>query len=279
MNDDEYLAGDGMPRKHADDVARARPFLAAQYMVAVGSLDADGAPWASLLFGKPGFVRTIEGAAIQVAVPIKERDLADPVWDNMAVGADLGLLFIDLAAGRHYRIGGAVQRLDRRGAEVAAREAGPGRPGQPGHGARRALRQLGEPRLPVQTAHGTLLRGAVDRIVRRADLLFLTRHHAGRGVGLHHRGGEPGFVTLAGPGMLRVPDHSDAAGEAACDPRAGICIPDFDHGQVLQLSGLARSRIDAGGRHWEFEVTRWILRDMPRAMTWEVVDVALLDPA
>jgi len=290
MNDDEYLEGDDIPREQADgqrdaaaeraaDVARARPFLATQYMVAVGSLDADGAPWTSLMFGKPGFVRTLDGAAIQLGIPIKERDLADPVWDNMAVDAELGLQFIDLAADRRYRVGAAVQRLDRRGAELSVREACPDHPGQPGHGARRALRQLGEPRLPVQTAHGTLLRGAVERIVRRADTLFLTRHHAGRGVGTHHHGGEPGFVTLTGPGMLRVPDHADAAGETACDPRAGICIPDFDHGQVLQLTGQVRSRIDAGGRHWEFAVARWILRDMPRAMAWDVVDVALLDPA
>lgn len=263
MNDDEYHEG-------------ARPFLTAQYMVAVGSLDADGAPWVSLLFGKPGFVHTIEGAALQLGISIKERDLADPVWENMAVGADLGLLFLDLAARRRYRVNGAVQRLDRRGAEVSVRDACSE---DPGHGARRALRRLGEPRLPVQTAHGTMLRGAVEDIVRRADTLFMTRHLAGRGISADHRGGEPGFVTLAGPTLLRMPDHPDAVSDARYDPRAAICIPDFEHGQVLQLTGKARSRTGAGGRHWEFEVARWILRDMPRTMAWDVVDAELLDPA
>lgn len=247
-----------------------------EYMVAASSRDADGAPWVSLLFGKPGFVRALEGAAIVVGMPHKERDLADPVWENMEVGVDLGLLFIDPAARRSYAVSGVVQRLDRRGAEVAVRSAWPERPAQ---ASGRVLRRLGEPRLPVQTAHGTMLRGAVERIVVRADTLFMASPHAGRGAAARHCCGAPGFVTLAGPTTLRLPAHSEAAATTGSDPRAGICIPDFAHGQVLQLTGHARKRFLGSAREWEFEVACWILRDMPRDLAWDAPDAAPPDQA
>lgn len=283
MNEDAFHERGSAPREHGGaaggaaldafpagagpaEAAGARAFIAAQCMAAVGSIDAEGAVWVSLLFGKPGFLRTSDGGAIRIDMPPKERDLADPVWENMAVGADLGLLFVDYAARRRYRINGTVQRLDRRGTEVLAHEAGPGRPG---YIPWRMLRELGEPRLPVQTAHGAQVRGAVERIVRCADTLFVACRQAAHGAAVTHRGGDPGFVTVAGPTTLRLPDDpgNGLCGNDRLEGRAGICIPDFDNGQVLQLTGHVRS--GGAGRHWDFEVSHWVLRDMPRAVTLE----------
>lgn len=243
-------------------------------MVAVGSIDATGAVWASLLFGKPGFLRANDDLAVRIEMPVKERDLADPAWENMAPGADLGMLFIDFAARRRYRVNGTVQRLDRRGAEVEVRAA---RPGGPGHPARRAPRLLGEPRLPVQTAHGVQVRGAVERIVRRADTAFVASRHARHGADAAHLAGAPGFIEMTGPTTLRIPDHPGdgppgALASAGRDGRAGICIPDIEYGQLLQLTGEARivdGQAEGAGSEWEFEVSRWILRDLPRAVAWD----------
>lgn len=244
MHDDRFQLGE-----------HARPFLAAQFMVAVGSIDADGAAWTSLLFGKPGFVRCADGAAIQIDAPLKERDLADPVWDNLAPGADVGLLLADFGTRQRCRVQGAVQRLDRRGIEIAVRDAGPHCAGQ---GARQALRELGEPRLPVQTAHGTLVRGAIERIVSRADSLYLS----GRDGSVADWRGLAGLATPTGPSTLRIPQ--------ALPGRAGMCIPDFDQGLVLQLTGHV-GRLDPSGAagHSQFVVERWILRDLPRALVWD----------
>lgn len=256
----------------------ARPFIATQCMVAVATVDATGAAWASLLFGKPGFLRANDDPAVRIDMPVKERDLADPAWENMTPGADVGMLIIDFAARRRCRVNGTVQRLDRRGAEVEVRAA---RPGCPRHLARRAPRLLGEPRLPVQTAHGAMVRGAVERIVRRTDTVFIASRHAIHGVDAAHRGGAPGFVELAGPGTLRIPDYpgnhpSSTLDNFRYDERAGICIPDVEHGQVLQLTGRARI---VDGPAWEFEVSRWILRDMPRAVAWDTVDATACEQA
>jgi len=271
MNDNDDIRGGAGAAPLAPEVAwpaGARCLVAAQCMVAVGSIDAKGAAWASLLFGKPGFLRANDEPAVRIEMPAKERDLADPAWENMAPGADLGMLFIDFATRRRYRVNGTVQRLDRRGAEVEVRAA---QPGCPRHLARRAPRLLGEPRLPVQTAHGALVRGAVERIVRRADTVFVASRHPVHGVDAAHRGGAPGFVELAGPATLRIPDlpgshPSSTLDNFRYDERAGICISDSEHGQVLQLTGRARI---VEGLAWEFEVSRWILRDMPRAIAWD----------
>jgi predicted pyridoxine 5'-phosphate oxidase superfamily flavin-nucleotide-binding protein len=45
---------------HSTILQAAREFLEEQLMVVVGSVDADGRVWASLLVGEPGFVRVLD---------------------------------------------------------------------------------------------------------------------------------------------------------------------------------------------------------------------------
>jgi predicted pyridoxine 5'-phosphate oxidase superfamily flavin-nucleotide-binding protein len=270
-------------------IGGARPFIAKQFMVVLGSLDAEGTVWSSVVFGKPGFLQTPDGTSIEINVPLKERDFADPVWANLEANPDVGMLFIELGSRRRYRVNGTVQRLDARGVEVAIREA---YPNCPKYIQRRELRQLGEPRLPVQAAEGTALRGAVEQIIRRADTLFVASHHAASGADASHRGGQPGFVKLVDETTLRIPDYAgnslfNTFGNFKVDSRAGVCIPDFEHGHLLQLTGRASVLWDQDdpanetggtGRFWEFKVERWILRDTPQAMAWEYLDASPFNP-
>lgn len=270
-------------------VAGARPFIARQYMAVLGSVDGTGRLWASLLFGAPGFAHTDGGGTLSLDVPEAQRDRADPLWDNLAANPALGMLFIDLASRHRYRVNGALRRLDRHGAEVTVREA---YPNCPKYIQRRRLRRLGEPALPVQVAHGTLLRGTVEDIVRRADTVFVASRH-GASVDASHRGGKPGFVRMVDDSTLRIPDfHGNSLyntlGNFMLDPHAGLCIPDFEHGQLLQLSGSASvlwnqdepGRESGGtGRYWEFKVEQWILRDTPQALEWEYLDASPFNPS
>ncbi|MYN07506.1 pyridoxamine 5'-phosphate oxidase family protein [Pseudoduganella aquatica] len=270
-------------------IAGARPFIAKQFMAALASVDAEGQVWSSLVFGKPGFLHTDSGRTIQIDLPEKERDLADPLWENLAFQPDIGMLFIELGSRRRYRVNGTVQQLDASGAEVAIREA---YPNCPKYIQRRHLRQLGEPALPVQAAHGTVLRGTVEDIIRQADTVFVASRHSGSGADASHRGGNPGFVKVVDETTLRIPDYHgnslfNTLGNIAADPHAGLCIPDFAHGQLLQLTGTASVQWDqddpedeTGGtrRYWEFKVQKWILRDTPQQLEWEYLDASPFNP-
>ncbi|WP_432383501.1 pyridoxamine 5'-phosphate oxidase family protein [Duganella sp. P38] len=271
-------------------IAGARPFIAKQFMAVLGSSDADGRVWASLLFGKAGFLHTDDGSSILIDVAEAERDLSDPFWSNVGAGADIGMLFIELGSRRRYRVNGRLSRLDQRGAEVAIREA---YPNCPKYIQRRQLRQLGEPVVPVQTAHGTVLRGPVQQIIQRADTLFLASRHASAGADASHRGGTPGFIRQVDDNTLRIPDYDgnslfNTLGNFHVNPQAGLCIPDFERGQLLQLTGAATvlwhqddPGNETGGtkRYWEFKVERWILRDTPQQVVWEYLDASPFNPA
>lgn len=270
-------------------IAGARPFIAKQFMAVLASIDSSGAVWSSVVFGKAGFLHTDTGRTISIDVPEKERDRADPLWDNIEQHADLGMLFIELGSRRRYRVNGTVKRLDARGTEVAIREA---YPNCPKYIQRRQLRQLGEASLPVSSACGTALRGTVETIIREADTIFVASRHAESGADASHRGGAPGFIKLVNGNTLRIPDYDgnslfNTLGNFKIDPRAGLCIPDFAHGQLLQLTGTSTVHWDqddpageTGGtrRFWEFKVEKWILRDTPQALEWEYLEASPFNP-
>ena len=270
-------------------IGGARPFIAKQFMVALGSVDASGDVWASALFGQPGFIHTTDGRAIQIDVPEGSRDPVDPLWTNIASRQDLGMLFIELGSRRRYRVNGTVSRIDGNGIEVAIREA---YPNCPKYIQRRHLRALGASGEPSQAAYGTVLRGNVTQLIRQADTLFVATHHVDTGADASHRGGGAGFIQIVDEQTLRIPDYHgnslfNTLGNLQVDSRAGLYIPDFANGQSLQLTGTATvawdqadpDRVTGGtGRFWVFHVAKWILRDaIPRA-EWEYLDASPFNP-
>ncbi|MYM65716.1 pyridoxamine 5'-phosphate oxidase [Pseudoduganella sp. FT55W] len=271
-------------------IAGARPFIAKQSMVVLSSIDRSGAVWASVLFGASGFLHTDTGATISIDVPLKERDPNDPLWTNIGHHTDLGMLFLELSSRRRYRVNGNVQRLDADGVEVQIREA---YPNCPKYIQRRQLRKLGETRLPVSSACGTLLGGTAETIVRQADTLFVASRYADTGADASHRGGTPGFIQVVDESTLRIPDYVgnslfNTLGNFSVDPRAGLCVIDFEHGQLLQLTGKAKVLWDQQGtadatggtmRVWEFKVDAWILRDTPQELEWEYFDASPFNPS
>lgn len=273
-------------------MAGARPFIAGQFMVVLASADSAGRMWSSLLFGQPGFAHA-EGDAVLIEAPAAARDAADPLWANLVVGGQLGMLFIDLGKRRRYRVNGVVRHLNGRHVEVDVREA---YPNCPQYIQRRQLRQRSDPRLPVQAelaVRGTTLGGTVAEIVRQADTVFVASHHADSGADASHRGGNRGFVQLLDDSTLRIPDYHgnslfNTLGNFAVDPHAGLIIPDFEQGRLLQLTGtvtlqwheLAPGHLDGDtGRSLDFKVEQWLLRDMPLALEWEYLDASPFNPS
>ena len=80
----------------------AREFLEEQLMVVVGSVDADGRVWASLLVSEPGFVRVLDERTVRIdATPLP----GDPLEEVLqGAGAKVGVLSIDLPTRRLLRL-------------------------------------------------------------------------------------------------------------------------------------------------------------------------------
>lgn len=268
----------------------ARPFIAKQSMVVLASVDADGAPWATILFGQPGFAHAEQAAVVSVDLPAVQRDPHEPFWRNVATNPAIGSLFIELGSRRRYRINGSLQRLDERGFELAVREA---YPNCPRYIQRRQLRRIDDAAAPGLPEQGGALGPAARAIVRGADTLFVASNHHERGADASHRGGARGFVQVMSDTLLRIPDYDgnslfNTFGNLTLDPRVGLCIPDFDGQRILQLVGRARillgqedpQQLTGGtGRFWEVEVERWLLRRAPQRLEWEYLDASPYNPA
>jgi predicted pyridoxine 5'-phosphate oxidase superfamily flavin-nucleotide-binding protein len=104
-----------------------------------------------------------------------------------------------------------------------------------------------EIRLPAATAGSIGRRGRLTEAqrawIRAADTFFIATVHPDRGADASHRGGPRGFVQVEG-NRLVWPDYAgnmmyNTLGNLAVHPRAGLLVPDFDRGALLQLTGRA----------------------------------------
>ena len=236
---------DFMPDQHRE------LFEKLPYVVA-GSLDARDRPWASILVGRPGFIRTPDARLLEIAA----RPLAgDPLAANLARGAPVGLLGIELATRRRNRMNGTVISADAGGFTVYVRQSFGNCPqyiqARTHEFAAEPDRAL-DPR-PLH-AEGRLLSPAAEALVRGADTFFIASASPdargsgpAEGVDASHRGGKPGFVridTVDGRTVLTAPDFSgnnvfNTLGNLAANPRAGLLFVDFAQGDVLSLTGRA----------------------------------------
>lgn len=212
----------------------------------VGSLDAQGRPWASVLHGAPGFVSTPDERHLRIAA----RPLAGDPWQP-ALGTPVGLLGVEPHTRRRNRMNGSVVALDGEGITVEVDQSFGNCP---------KYIQARTPRTVERTpaaphAEGPQLGDDALELVRHADTLFIAtasrtpRAHAGaEGVDVSHRGGPPGFVhvgTHQGHTVLTIPDYPgnrffNTLGNLAVNPRAGLLFIDYHAGHLLQLTGDAQ---------------------------------------
>ncbi|WP_341907890.1 pyridoxamine 5'-phosphate oxidase family protein [Polaromonas sp. YR568] len=227
---------DFMPDQHRD-------FFQQLPFVLVGTVDADGQPWASVLAAPPGFIHSPDDRHLQVqAVPLA----GDPLQHTLVNGADIGLLGIEPHTRRRNRMNGVVQNRGNAGFEVVLRQSFGNCP---------KYIQAREPLfvdVPATTPvvhESAELDAATRRMVSQADTFFIATAYAGEreatgaagGVDVSHRGGKPGFVRVDADGMLTVPDFLgnfffNTLGNLTVNPRAGLLFMDFESGDLLYLA-------------------------------------------
>ena len=277
----------------ADAVAGgARAFLRAQRMLVVASRDARGRPWASLVFGRAGFA-SADGDPRLVTVDrtMAYADDADVLWADLAAGAPLGLLAIELSTRRRLRVNGRVESLT--GARLVVR-VDQAYPNCPKYIQRRQLGTVtprAHPKL-LASGDGPPLGPAILAAVAEADTVFVASGHPSRGLDASHRGGHPGFVEVRAPDVLRVPDYAgnsmfNTLGNLSVDARCGLTVLDFRRSVVHQMTGEATVHFDlpdadddlaVTGRSWDFHVQGWRSAELPVRVEWEFVDYSPYNP-
>lgn len=228
-----------MPEQH-------RAFFRQLPFVVVGSLDAGGQPWTSMLAGPPGFVDSPDPRLLRIhALPIA----GSPLADALQPGAPLGLLGIEPHTRRRNRVNGVVTAVTASQFDVEVRQSFGNCP---------KYIQAREPEYVPGRRMGTSSRGTAlttedVALIRRADTVFIASAHPrarddddrAHGVDVSHRGGKPGFVRVDGDLLLTMPDFAgnsffNTLGNLVLNPRAGLLVPDFDSGDVLHVAATAR---------------------------------------
>jgi predicted pyridoxine 5'-phosphate oxidase superfamily flavin-nucleotide-binding protein len=272
-----------------DEIAPAAAhFLAQRFTLFVGSLDAAGRPWASELVGPRGFVRVTDPRTVEIdATP----GAGDPLSENLRVDPHVGLLAIDLATRRRFRVNGSAE-LAAGTLRVRVVEA---------YGNCPKYIQRREPKSvekPVETGAGeprvtrhTALTPEEDARIASADTFFLATAHPTAGADVSHRGGRPGFVHVEAPDRIVWPDYQGntmfmSLGNIAANPRAGLLFVDFATGDVLQVTGRATidwsaeraARFPGAERVVELGVDEVVDRPGASPLRWRLVEPSPVNP-
>jgi predicted pyridoxine 5'-phosphate oxidase superfamily flavin-nucleotide-binding protein len=273
---------------HLSDGMRA--FLQLGDTVAVGAMGDDGALWASLWCGAPGFLRAdATGERVALLTALSRPVAGDPVLQAMREDASLGMLVIDFMTRRRLRINGVVRRLDDAGLVLDVRETF----GNCNKYIQRRQRTDGGRAEPaVVNVAGRALDEERRAFIGRTDTAFVASVHPERGIDVSHRGGQPGFVRIVGERELRIPDYSgnslfQTLGNFEVDARSGLALIDFERGRALSLTGRAASTFGTDdvqhstggtGRYWSFTIDQWMERSLPSMMTWTLLERSSFNP-
>ncbi|WP_017587102.1 pyridoxamine 5'-phosphate oxidase family protein [Nocardiopsis ganjiahuensis] len=240
--------------------AVAADFLAAQPLLVVGAADAAGALWCSVLTGPPGFMRVHGRHVLDVAALPRGGDPLAGVFGREPL--QVGTVAIEPARRRRMRVNGtAYPAPDRQGWRLRTEQV---YANCPKYIQKRTLEPDTDPSANATPPEaGVRLTGAQRALLASADTFFITTADDAGAADTNHRGGNPGFVRVHSPTLLSWPDYAGNAmfgtlGNLHVNPRAGLLVPDWTNGGLLQLTGTARVLWGEGpeGRNVEFEVER-----------------------
>ena len=259
---------DHMPDQHRELFERLPTLI-------VGALDRGGQPWATLLHGPQGFLRTPDAQTIRVAaIP----DPADPARAGLVLGRPVGLLGLEPHTRRRNRANGEIVEVGSDSWSVRVRQSYGNCPKyihrrQPSPAARTPAAPLPE---------GPRLSALAHRMITQADTMFIASSSdrtpgsgEGEGVDVSHRGGPEGFVAVerGEADVLTIADYSgnmmfNTLGNLLVWPRAGLLFVDWREGHVLQLAASAQVQAEGPERVLRVTVRGGWLRTHALALSW-----------
>ena len=262
-------------------IEQHRQFYPLLPFVVLGAVDPAGNAWATLRGGRPSFMQAASAQRLSIRVP---RDPGDPADAGMADGDALALLGIDLFTRRRNRLNGLIERHGSGGFDLVVEQSFGNCPQYI------QLREFSFTRDPAEpSAEPTVPLAAQDgrvrALVERADTLFVAsyveRENGRRQVDVSHRGGRPGFVRFGSDGVLTIPDFAgnlffNTLGNFLVNPRGGLAFPDWETGDLLQLTGDVEVILESpeirdfqgAERLWRFRPRQILYRPQALPLRW-----------
>ncbi len=268
---------DHMPEQH-------REFYQQLPFIFVGHADPQGRPWASILFGEPGFIHSPDNKILSLnAQPVA----GDPLGDTLIPGTRLGLLGIELATRRRNRL--AARIIESTEGQISLRiDQSFGN--CPQYIQTRELEQVDDEQRSIPTVKELQkLDQRAQSLIANSDTFFVASYvnnnsgEASEGADVSHRGGRPGFIRVDNDSTLTIPDylgnnHFNTFGNFAENAKAGLLFLDFERGHLLTLTGTVEilwdspdtEYFDGAERLWRFHVDhgRWIEHGLP--LRWKM---------
>lgn len=236
---------DHMPEQH-QRFYRQLPFIF------LGHEDPSGFPWASILFARPGFIKSDTAQTLSFTqLPIKDDPLTETLNANKLNGkvTKLGILGIELPTRRRNRLAVHVTQLLENSIELRVDQSFGN---CPQYIQSREYNQT-DSFAPTETPRIELrsFDNVAQQIIESADTFFIAssydsgNNNPSDGADVSHRGGKPGFVKVANNKQLIIPDymgnnHFNTFGNIEQNGKAGLLFIDFKSGDILTLTGEAK---------------------------------------
>jgi predicted pyridoxine 5'-phosphate oxidase superfamily flavin-nucleotide-binding protein len=247
----------------------AAEFLAAQPWIVLGAADRDRRMWATVLYGRPGFVSVPEPSSVHIAA---EPLAGDPLTDALA--GPVGGLALEPGTRRRMRLNGTAWSTGT-GVSIELEQV---YSNCPKYIATRHVVGVAAP-APVRHA-GAALDDTAAELLAGADTAFVATRGPDSGADVSHRGGNPGFLRVVDEHTIEWPDYVgnsmfNTLGNIAVDPATGLTVVDPETGTTLYITGRATVLWEDGGfpsaqRVVRLAVDATVRLDRAAPLRWEL---------
>ncbi|OTA25050.1 hypothetical protein BTJ68_13452 [Hortaea werneckii EXF-2000] len=226
-------------------------------LVAIGTLDKTGRPWTTLWGGEQGLARPLGGGIVGIKTAVTGRH--DPVVEELVGKEATGEVVREQGEGRMVS-GLTIDLETRKRVKMYGRMVAGALLSREDESTDRK-ETVAEVQLVVKIQQ-SLDNPAVSKpeivddqpffsqraldLLAKADMIFLSSSHNSIDMDTNHRGGPPGFVRVASNeesgAVISWPEYSgnrlyQTLGNLQVYPVCGICVPDFETGDMLYLTG------------------------------------------
>ena len=246
----------------ADDVAQRtkgfiRPFMPEQHraffesnpFTLLGLLDHEGHPLAVPIWGDEEMIDSPSPTRLQLSLAMLNMSLIqDHLHLDVRTGSKIGIVGVELSTRRRNRLNGTILHVVNNSLEISVDQSF-------GNCPKYIHKRLTTKQTSLSDLSSRKIRSYSKpteknvATISKSDTFYIASRHnhistdSRHGIDVSHRGGQPGFVHIAGD-TLFIPDYSgnkffNTLGNIAVDPRVGLCFIDDNTGEILLIQGTA----------------------------------------